>query len=343
MYYKTHYNRFGKRYTTQTENKPILLAYTPRFKNTDITHVCSPILTPEETNYTTFNIPKASGGYRTIETPSLALKQKQRCILELLRDKYKLLESPWAYAYIKQTAALDALKEHQKNISKYFLKLDIKDFFPSCTTEIVINTLKQLFPICAWKPEEQTELEDLIKKYCFLNNRLPQGAVTSPFLSNLTLIPYDYEIHKLLQKAETFKKQKYIFTRYADDILISAKQPFEWQKIVQQIQEIFGNNFTIKKEKTRYGTSTGRNWNLGCMLNKDNNITIGYRQKEAWKHTMMDIIIRFNNKQIITKEEKQELQGKLAYYKMIEPDYFNYLNRHYLQKYKQNFELILKT
>ena len=107
-------------------------------------------------------------------------------------------------------------------------------------------------------------------------------------------------------------------------------------------KEIFGNKFIIKAEKTRYGSSSGRNWNLGCMLNKDNNITIGYKQKEEWKRKMMDIIIRYNNNEPITLEEKQQLLGKLAYYKMIEPDYFNYLNQHYQEKYNTNFETILK-
>ena len=342
MYYITHYNRNGVKYTSRKISKPRLLPYTPCLQEQEINNLNIPVLTEQNKTYTTFHIPKASGGCRTIEAPSENLKIKQRKLLNLLKDNYKLLESPWAYAYIKNTCALDALKEHQKNKSKYFLKLDIKDFFPSCTSEKVIQALNQIFPVCSWPEEKQNILKETILKYCFLNNKLPQGAVTSPFLSNLTLLPYDFKIHSLLKEAETFKKQRYIFTRYADDILISAKTPFDWKEITKQITDIFGDNFTIKKEKTRYGTSTGRNWNLGCMLNKDNNITIGYRVKEAWKRTMMDVIIKHTNGQTITKEEKQQLQGKLAYYKMIEPEYFEYLNRHYTQKYNQNFELILK-
>ena len=343
MFYITHYNRFRKRYTSQKINKPRLYPYTPNLTEQDIVNLNTPALTESDKVYQTFRIPKAAGGYRTIEAPSEQLKTKQRALLTLLKEKYQLLESPWAYAYIKNTCALDALKEHQKNASKYFLKLDIKDFFPSCTSEIVFDSLNKIFPICSWTSDKQELLKQTIKSYCFLNNRLPQGAVTSPFLSNLTLLPYDVAIHDLLKRAETFKKQKYVYTRYADDLLISAKTPFNWKEITKLVKEILNPNFTIKDNKTRYGTSTGRNWNLGCMLNKDNNITVGHEVKEAWKRTMMNLIIRYSNGDIITKEEKQQIQGKLAYFKMIEPDYFEYLNRHYHQKYKVNFENILKN
>ena len=45
---------------------------------------------------------------------------------------------------------------------------------------------------------------------------------------------------------------------------------------------------------------------------------------------------------LLSLEEKQQLLGKLAYYKMIEPDYFHYLNRHYTLKYNTDFEAVLK-
>ena len=344
MYFITHYNRFGKRYTSVKTEKPTL-------KTTNTVHFSygatginnTPPLTEEDFNYTTFRIPKASGGFRTITAPSEKLKVKQRAILNYLKNQCHIIESPWAYAYVTNTCAVDALKKHQENHSKWFLKIDIKDFFPSCTYQVVTESLQKIYPICSWPAHEQYSFLNMLYMYCYKDEALPQGAVTSPFLSNITMIPYDYAIFQLLKKAETFKKQKYIYTRYADDILISAKTEFDYQKIVNRTQEIFGNKFIIKAEKTRYGSSSGRNWNLGCMLNKDNNITIGYKQKEEWKRKMMDIIIRHNNNENIPLEEKQQLMGKLAYYKMIEPDYFNYLNRHYQEKYNTNFETILKT
>ena len=114
MYYITHYNRNGVKYTSQKVNRPRLLPYTPCLQEQEIYNLNTPVLTEQDKTYTTFQIPKASGGCRTIEAPSENLKIKQRKLLNLLKDNYKLLESPWAYAYIKNTCALDALKEHQK-------------------------------------------------------------------------------------------------------------------------------------------------------------------------------------------------------------------------------------
>lgn len=343
MYYITFYDRIGRKYISEKETIPIL-----RTTNTVHFNVAQcginnvPPLTEEQRQYHTFRIPKASGGFRTISAPSETMKTIQRGLVDYLQTKCNLLESPWAFAYTKGHCAVDALKKHQNNFSKWFLKLDIKDFFLSCKSEVVTDSLKKIYPICSWTNEEQDNFFSVLDRFCYLDNALPQGAVTSPFLSNLTLLPYDYAIFQLLKKAETFKKQQYVYTRYADDILISAKTPFEFQEIANKIQEIFGENFKLKTEKTRYGSSSGRNWNLGCMLNAKNHITIGYRQKEDWKHIMMDIIIRFRNNEPISLEEKQQLQGKLAYYKMIEPAYFDYLNQHYQTKYQANFEEILK-
>ena len=62
----------------------------------------------------------------------------------------------------------------------------------------------------------------------------------------------------------------YVYTRYADDILISSKSNFNWQELVNTLKGVLQPQFTIKDEKTRYGSTAGRNWNLGLMVNKDN-------------------------------------------------------------------------
>lgn len=341
MYYITSYNRFGQKYTSEKEERPNLQG-NPNLDLNQLSFWNRPALTPNEEIYQTFRIPKASGGFREINAPHWKLKERQRELVKYMQEHLHILESPWAFAYTKGLSALDALKKHQDNHSKWFLKIDIKDFFPSCTVNVVESNLSKLFPICSWLEIDRDALFDTLRDNVYHNGCLPQGGVTSPYLSNLIMVPYDYQIHKLLKTAANFKKQKYVYTRYADDILISAKNKFEWQTIVNEIQNIFGTDFTLKREKTRYGSSSGRNWNLGTMLNAENNITIGYKAKEEWKRKMMEIIIRNSNNESINLVEKQHLSGILAYYKSIEPGYFNYLNRHYLEKYNQSFEQIIK-
>ena len=66
-------------------------------------------------------------------------------------------------------------------------------------------------------------------------------------------------------------KQKYIYTRYADDIIISARNKFDYRIILKALNKLFKDTpLSINKEKTRFGSNAGRNWNLGVMCNKDN-------------------------------------------------------------------------
>lgn len=348
MFYITHYNRFGKKYTSQKVERPQLTIHpTLDTQQLYFLHPYALPLTDADKEYTTFRIPKASGGYRTINAPSERLKDRQRLIVNHLQNHCKILETPWAYAYVKGLSAIDALRKHQENQSKWFLKLDIKDFFPSCTQTKVLDTLRHIFPICSWNEADKLALDELLIEHCFFgdNPHLPQGAVTSPFLSNLVMVPHDWKIADILRNAQNhgLPKQKYVYTRYADDIIISSKGQFDWHIMQRLIQEQLTPEFILKAEKTRYGSSAGRNWNLGCMLNVDNNITIGHKQKEEWKRKMMDIIIRFNNNAPIPLAERQQLMGLLSYYRSIEPDYFNYLIRHYHEKYQVNFETIIKA
>jgi len=71
-----------------------------------------------------------------------------------------------------------------------------------------------------------------------------------------------------------------VYTRYADDLLISGRQGFsadEAQNVVGEVLAYFHAPFAVKPEKTRYGSRSGSNWNLGVVLNKDKEITIGWR------------------------------------------------------------------
>ena len=78
---------------------------------------------------------------------------------------------------------------------------------------------------------------------CMLNNGLPQGTPTSPFLTNLVMVEYDYKITEYLKSLGA----GYIYTRYADDILISNKGKFNFNAILTKLNEIL-QPFTIKTE-----------------------------------------------------------------------------------------------
>ena len=347
MYFITHYNRLGKRYTSVKTEKPSLrTTNTVHFSYSASGINNTPPLQEEDFEYTTFRIPKASGGFRTITAPTEKLKVKQRAILDYLKNQCHIIESPWAYAYVTNTCAVDALKEHQANRSKWFLKIDIKDFFPSCTSQVVMNSLQKIYPICSWPVHEQDSFLNMLYMYCYKDDALPQGAVTSPFLANITMIPYDYAIFQLLKKAETFKKQKYIYTRYADDLLFSSKYKWDYDKTVTLTKTIikqFRAPFNINQEKTRFGSRNGANWNLGIMLNKDNRMTIGHKKNQRFRAALHNLIMDHLRGVAWESEDKMVLNGNISYYMSIDPDYTLATLAKYEQKYNVNIKELLRV
>lgn len=281
--------------------------------------------------YDTFYIPKRSGGLREINAPKPELMETLKTMKDVFQYQLHVLYHDAAYAYVPNRNIVKALKIHQNNKSRWFLKLDIKDFFPNCSFEFVSKTLHKIYPFSTIKQEDI----DKFLWICFRNNSLPQGTPMSPMLTNLIMIPIDYALQDYAYK------NKLVYTRYADDILISSYNTFNWQKTVKDIDEIFEKletPFKLKKEKTRYGSSAGRNWNLGLMLNKDNNITVGYRNKKRYKAMLNNLMIAEQSGNFWSHDELYHFQGLTSYYTSVEPEYFKTL----INKYETEYNVSLK-
>ena len=271
--------------------------------------------------YHTFQIPKKTGGLRTIQAPNEQLKGVQQNIKETLGNITRNTFHNAAHAYVIKRSALTAMQEHQANESKWFLKLDIKDFFGSFNQAFITQQLSQVFPLHA-----HAQLMDW--HVALLDGKLPQGTPISPILTNICMVPIDTEIRKALSK-------HFIYTRYADDIIISNKYSFKYSDIQNIVSQILSDTpLKIKPEKTRYGSSAGRNWNLGLMLNKDNNITIGYKNKERFKAMVFTFL---NNVDSWSREETEKLVGLYNYYKHIEPSFIEGLTTKYTRKMNKYF------
>lgn len=290
-------------------------------------------------SYDIFKIPKHSGGLRTISAPTGALKTLLESVYHTLTDQCNILPHDCAYAYTKGRDTYKALQRH--TASDWFLKLDIKDFFPSCNKEILMQKIPRVFPFNIIKEIIPGHFEKMID-YCLLNDQLPQGTNMSPLLTNTLMVEFDVKF------TEFCKHKGLTYTRYADDMLISGKEKFNFiyvQNVAINMLRELGYNFTIKKEKTRFGSINGSNWNLGLMLNKDHNITIGYRKKKLFK-AMLNNFIQENlltNNQPWSIMDIQHLAGLYSYYKRIEPEYIDYIIRQYDTKYNVDVLSALKT
>lgn len=277
--------------------------------------------------YRKFYIPKKSSNeMREINAPIDTLMSDLRLMQSTFQYQLNILYHNSAYAYVPNRSIKQALEQHTKNNSHWFLKLDIKHFFPSCNLKFVVKQLKKIYP---FEYYSKKDLESMICT-CFLNDELPQGTPMSPMLTNLIMIPIDYAINKYAQE------HSLVYTRYADDILISGYKKWDWRKTIEDINKILKSEktpFELKTEKTRFGSSAGRNWNLGLMVNKDNNITVGYRNKKKYKAMLNNMLTLEASGQGLTQDMVYQLQGLTSYYKNIEPEYFNRIIRQYEQLY----------
>ena len=134
------------------------------------------------------------------------------------------------------------------------------------------------------------------------------------------MIPIDFTVSN---KLRDFEKQRYIYTRYADDFLVSSRYDFDFrqiEKVISDTLEAFHAPFRIKHQKTRYGSSSGANWNLGVMLNAENQITIGYKKKRRFEAMLRNYAMDKKNGVQWSKNDVQVLDGHRAYYKMVEGD-----------------------
>lgn len=269
--------------------------------------------------YRTFHIPKKSGGLRRIDAPTTPLMDALRELKVLFETKFNALYHTSAFAYVKGRSTIDAVKKHQNNKSKWFAKFDLSNFFGSTTEEYVMKMLSMVFPFSqVVKRNDGREALEKAISLAFLNGGLPQGTPISPLITNLIMIPVDYELFNMFRK---FNEQKYVYTRYADDFLVSSEYTFNCSEIEQEIikcLESFGAPFQLNKAKTRYGSSSGSNWNLGIMLNKDNNMTVGYKNKRIFAATIHAYAMDRLNGREWERHDIQIMEGYRNYYRMIE-------------------------
>jgi retron-type reverse transcriptase len=154
-------------------------------------------------DYSRFTIPKRRGGSRTIDAPGENLKALQRKILHKLLNP--LSPHPAATGFVPGHSIVDNARPHVGR--GVVINLDLADFFPS----VAARHVEQIFRAMNWDAEAAT----ILARICTLDGRLPQGAPTSPALSNLVCRRLDARLSAL---AEHFNGH---YTRYADDLTFS--------------------------------------------------------------------------------------------------------------------------
>lgn len=219
--------------------------------------------------YYKFLIPKKNGKTREIQAPVKDLKRLQICLNFILSSLYH--PHPAAKGFILGQNISDAAKPHVR--MPYVFHLDLKDFF----TSISLYRVKACLSLPPFNLNGDKErIAYCIANICCTNDGsrtfLPQGAPTSPILSNIVSLRLD---RKLTGLAKRFSAR---YTRYADDITFSSYQDIANNTEFQQelVRIISGQNFQIQPSKTRAEGRGYRQTVCGLTINEKVNVSKSY-------------------------------------------------------------------
>lgn len=308
---------------------------------------------PRHDLYYTFHIPKKSGGLRKIDAPEPELKDALYHLKTIFEEDFYALYHTSAFAYIKKRSIIDCMKRHQQNESKWFCKLDLSNFFGSTTLEYVMSMFSKIFPFSEIvKYTRGKQALETALSLAFLDGGLPQGTPISPIITNIMMIPVDFIIANALRDFKYVNRdgeevsQRFVYTRYADDFQVSSKYDFNFRAVEQLIVNTltsFNAPFKLNESKTRYGSSAGRNWNLGVMLNKDNEITVGHQKKRQFQAMLSSYVMDKKNGKDWNKSDIQTMEGYRNYYRMVEGETIDKMVDHLSKKFGVDIVGLIKA
>jgi retron-type reverse transcriptase len=202
---------------------------------------------PNDKRYFTFSIPKSTVGFRIINAPDKRLKLLQQKLTDLLYDCYAIIRKSnkttliLSYGFQKNLSIFNNANKHKNK--RYVFNIDLKNFFPS----INFGRIRGYF-IKDNNFRLNEKIATLIAQIVCYNNELPQGAPTSPIISNLLGQILDVRILKLV------KKSGVTYSRYADDLTFSTNNKIFPRAIAFQDRDhwIIGNDLWKTIEKSGY-------------------------------------------------------------------------------------------
>ena len=212
-------------------------------------------------HYHNTKLPKKSGGYRNLSVPDEVLKSIQKRITDVLLIHMPV--SRYAKAYRFGSSTLRNAKHHVGK--QVVLKLDILHFFDS----IRYSTVKdKVFP----KTIYAEPLRILLTMLCYHKDALPQGAPSSPAITNIILYEFDELIGRWC------RERSIAYTRYCDDMTFSGE--FDSAEVILFVRsELKKLGFLLNEQKTRIQRPGQQQAVTGIVVNEKMSIPSDYRRK----------------------------------------------------------------
>lgn len=255
--------------------------------------------------YRSFTIPKRSGGRREIVAPYPSLLQAQRWIAENILSSVKVGVCVIGFRPGKSIVDNAALHCNRPEL----LKIDIKNFFPTIGFSRVMSVFIKLgYP---------SNVAYLLSRLCTLEEFLPQGAATSPMLSNIVCRRLDARIYMLC------KTRRLRYTRYVDDITVSGKEIGSGvSKLLFEIIEDEG--FTINDAKVRFLKEGEKKIVTGLDITSGRpRVPRSFRrdlQRDVYFVWSSGLSAHVSRRKIFNPKYVEHLQGRVNFWRQVEPE-----------------------
>lgn len=189
-----------------------------------------------EKYYVFDSVPKPSSPteLRTIDKPRWKLKQLQNKLHRFLKPRITFPEC--VHGSVRGKSYITNAQQHLR--SEFFFLVDIEKFYPSVTMSMVYSALKTIIV---------PEIAEVLTKLTTLDGHLPTGSPISSFVSNVALRELDLQLQGLCQE------RGLVYTRYVDDLTISARWDFRRTDTSKHVLRfVHANGFRHKREKTHF-------------------------------------------------------------------------------------------
>lgn len=292
-----------------------------------------------ENSYHKFEIKKKSGGTRIIHAPNKELKSVQKRLAALL---WKTQEIVWkkenirpsiSHGFEKKKSIITNARVHRNK--EIVLNIDLEDFFESFHFGRVLGFFEK---DKNFKVPREVAL--VISQLVCYEGSLPQGAPTSPIITNLICKILDIRLIKLA------RKYKLDYSRYADDLTFSTNDKGFYNNkedfLLVLEKEIIRAGFKVNSSKTRLQLSCSRQEVTGLVVNKKISVP-----KEYYKNTRAMAHSLYKHGKFLVNGEVgslNQLEGRFAFINQIDKYNNNLENRDSLNKNSINYQkYLLKT
>lgn len=271
-------------------------------------------------HYHRYGIAKKTGGVRYISAPKPALKKAQAWVLENILSVLK--PEPHAHGFVPERSIVSNAREHVNRA--VVINLDMKDFFPSITFRRVKGLFEAigysehlatvLALLCTEPPRIAATLEGKVYHVALGQRVLPQGACTSPAITNILCRNLDRRLAGLA------RKHHFNYTRYADDLTFSGDNSAAVGRLLRSVRAVVqAEGFTEHPRKTRIMRRANRQEVTGVVVNTRPTIS----RHEV--RTLRAILHNAARHGLASQNRAQHphfidsLRGRIAYLCMVDP------------------------